>query len=77
MTDIDWNNAIEAAAVVADDYGRRAWAAQPAAQQAAVAAGHIAGEIRKLKVDVSGSTPPIVGAAGDEALCTPTDKRRT
>ena len=73
MTDIDWNNAIEAAAVVADDYGRRAWAAQ----QAAVAARHIAGEIRKLKVDVSESTPPIVGAAGDEALCTPTDKRRS
>src|SRR5262249_58934427 len=63
MTDIDWNNAIEAAAVVADDYGRRAWAAQPAAQQAAVAAGGNCGGVRKVKGAVRGATPPLAGGA--------------
>jgi hypothetical protein len=70
----DWNIAIEAAAVVADDYAKRAWSARFPSQAAAVAAEHIAKSIRKLKVDeVDMVNPPIIGGAGDEALSPPTE----
>jgi len=75
MTNISWNTAIEAAAVVADEHARRAWTARHPSHEAAFAAEHIADEIRKLKVDDGDQqlNQAIVGAAGDEALCAPTD----
>lgn len=39
----------EACAVLADEYAKRAWAAKPPAQEAAVAAEHIAQAIRARK----------------------------
>jgi hypothetical protein len=39
-------SATERAAKIAEDYAKRAWAAQPSAQEAAVGAEHIAAAIR-------------------------------
>ena len=70
MTNIDWNIAIEAAAVVADDYAKLAWGAPNLSEEVAVAAEHIAKSIRNLKVrEVEEVMRSIIGAAGHEALC--------
>jgi hypothetical protein len=70
MTNIDWNIAIEAAAVVADDYAKLTWGPRHLSEEAAVAAEHIANSIRNLKVsEVEEAKPSIIGAAGHEALC--------
>jgi len=74
MANVNWNIAIEAAAVVADDYAERAWSARFPSQEAAIAAEHIAKSIRQLKVDeVDKVNPSIIGGAGDEALNPPPD----
>jgi len=69
MSKVDWNIAIEAAAVVVEDNASHMWGAQ----DAVVAAAHIAEQIRKLKVEEIDQqvSPPILGAAGDEALYLP------
>lgn len=70
MTNNDWNIAIEAAGVVADDYAKLTWGAPNLSEEVAVAAEHIAKSIRNLKVsEVEEILPSIIGAAGHEALC--------
>ena len=69
MTKADWSIAIEAAAIVADDYAKRTRGARRLPQEAEIAAEHIAKRIRDLKAgEVDTLKPSIIGAAGHEAL---------